>query len=201
MASLRERPQYSAVVLVDHSKQHKRWSVRFSVATLPVPQRAETDAELRCELFLREPNSLAQGLHVDFRGLVDLYSLCLALLVRNSFAQALSDAVKCFAHIIHPMPFNKNLHQFRAGVAVSGADDDAQCLGGGDDADVPVRLEHAQVVIAGDDEIGRRGEGAGDDGLIVGIAELRGGDYTRRDECRELSVARKQIRRSKAGLV
>jgi hypothetical protein len=56
------------------------------------------------------------------------------------------------------------------GVVVSDGGDDAQGLRGVDDANAPVGVECEQVVVAGDDEIGACGDGAGEHGFVVGIA-------------------------------
>jgi len=70
--------------------------------------------------------------------------------------------------------------------------DQLQCFAGADDADALVGLNVAQMPVAGDDEIGACGDGAGDDLVVIGIGEDHrvdaGGNYA----LRELRVAANQ---------
>jgi len=48
--------------------------MRFAIATFPVPQGPKADPELRRERFLGQSDPLSQGLDVNLRWFVDLYS-------------------------------------------------------------------------------------------------------------------------------
>ncbi len=58
-----------------------------------------------------------------------------------------------------------------------------------DDIDLPERVYLEQVSIAGDDHVGVRGDGAGDHGIVVGIAWHGAGDDRRRDGRGQQAVA------------
>ncbi len=70
--------------------------------------------------------------------------------------------------------------------------DQPQCFAGADDANALVGLDVAQMPVAGDDEIGACGNGAGDDVVIFGISGDNRVDAGWSYALRELRVAANQ---------
>ncbi len=77
--------------------------------------------------------------------------------------------------------------------------DPLEAIGGREDGDTLVVAKRVQIGIARDDRLCSCGERARKNVGVIGVAQFRGGNFRRRDECCELGVAGKQEGGSKTG--
>jgi hypothetical protein len=61
-------PKKGTGLLCDRIEKNERWAMRLSVASFPVAQRSEADAERRGELFLRQPGLFPHLLDIHLFG-------------------------------------------------------------------------------------------------------------------------------------
>ncbi len=83
--------------------------------------------------------------------------------------------------------------QIGAAAAALDPGDAPECLGSTDDCDALIGLQVEKVRIAGNDEVGLRGERAGKHVIVVGIIEDDGRDFGCRDDPHDIEVARHQL--------